>query len=102
MSRSSRRRKKKKPASQPEQVHVPSPPEHVARMLEKILPGKGDEFRERVLWCCSAFPTLGVGYRATRQYRYQIEECLRERPKDPVGWAAEKKQQILDGVARKE
>ncbi len=59
-------------------------------MLREILPDKTDEFRDRVLWACTAYPFNGTGDEGIALYRKQIEECLRERPDDPIGYASAK------------
>ena len=59
----------------------------IISMLEELLPDKSPEERQELLWCCTCFPFAGGDEAALKRYREQLDECLRERPDDPMSWA---------------
>ncbi len=59
-------------------------------MLEELLPDKTDQERDDILWHCTAYPFAGTEDEGLSLYREQLEECLRERPDDPMGYSSEK------------
>jgi hypothetical protein len=59
-------------------------------MLEELLPDKTDKERDDILWSCTAYPCAGTEDEGLALYREQLEECLRERPDNPMGYASDK------------
>ena len=58
-------------------------------LLEELLPDKTDKERDGILWGCTAYPFAGTEDEGVALYREQIEECMRERPDDPIGYASD-------------
>lgn len=62
---------------------------NIRDMLEELLPDKTDEERDDILWNCTAYPAAGTDDKGVAMYRKQIEECMRERPDNPMQYASD-------------
>lgn len=61
----------------------------INEMLEELFPDASLTYRMTALWACSSFPFYGKDAKGVKTYREQIEECIRARPDDPIGYASE-------------
>lgn len=65
-------------------------------MLEELLPDKTDKEKDDILWSCTCYPFMGNDDEALAKYREQLEECLKGRPDDPMGYASEKMEEAWE------
>ena len=61
----------------------------IKEMLGELLPDASLAYRMNVLWECTCFPLGGKTDKALEKYREQVEECIKARPDDPIGYAHE-------------
>ena len=61
----------------------------IRNLLEELLPDKTNKERDDILWSCTCYPFMGNDEEALAKYREQLEECLRERPDNPMGYASD-------------